>query len=136
MNTATQTERLSKLARKVSCSAKYGDISTPWDKLDDWQRQAHPYRVRLRYQGRQMSLDFFMGQAHTDEPDAAEVLSCLLSDASACDQSFEEWASELGYETDSRKAERVYNMCVKQGEKLKLLLGDDFERFLYAENDV
>lgn len=44
-------------------------------------------------------------------PKAADVLYCLLSDATGADISFEEWAGDLGYDPDSRKAESVYNAC-------------------------
>lgn len=131
MNAAT----LKSLTSKVSISSEYGKArkANDWDSLDDWQKRAHNYRVTLKYKGRQMSLDFFMGELNTDEPDAEGVLDCLLSDASGIDQDFESWASDLGYDTDSRKAEAIYKECQKQTEKLKRLLGDDFETFLYAE---
>ena len=59
-------------------------------------------------------------------PSIADVLSCLLLDASAIDAgTFEEWASECGYDTDSRKAEVTYRECVDHGLKLRAMLGDD-----------
>lgn len=131
----TTAYRLKDLAAKVRIESTYGAIKKPWDELDEWQRNAHPYRVTLRYKGRQMSLDFFMGQAHTDEPDAEGVLDCLLSDCSALDQSFEDWCGDFGYDTDSRKAEATYKACADLGKKVKRLLGDDFETFLYADRN-
>lgn len=45
-------------------------------------------------------------------PDAADVLHSLLLDASVTYATcFEDWASEYGYDTDSRKAEDIYNAC-------------------------
>lgn len=126
---------LSKLANKVRCSSVYG-ARKPHDKQDEWQQNANGYTVTLRYKGRQMTTDFWMGSAITTEPDAASVLSCLLSDASAGSETFEDWCANLGYDTDSRKAERIYKQCLEQTAKLKKLLGEDFEGFLYAENDV
>lgn len=92
------------------------------------------YTVTLRYKGRQLTCPFYMGSALTGEPSAADVLSCLISDSSACDQSFEEWASDLGYDIDSRKAEATYNACVKSGEKVRRLLGSDFGLFASKEH--
>jgi hypothetical protein len=62
------------------------------------------------------------------------VLEALLSDASVAgyDQ-FEEWAADLGYDPDSRKAEKVYQACVEQTAQLRQLLGDDFETFVEAK---
>ena len=127
--------KLSQLAKRVRISCTFG-ASLPWEKQDEWQREANGYRVVIRYGRRQMTLDYWMGSAHTREPDAASVLSCLLSDADALQYSFEEWAANLGYDPDSRKAERIYQLCVRQGERLKRLLGDDFETFTQAENDI
>lgn len=45
-------------------------------------------------------------------PTATSALSCLLMDAEAFGFTFEEWASEFGYDTDSRKAEATYRECV------------------------
>lgn len=126
---------LKSLAAKVRIESRYGNISKRQDELDEWQKNAHQYRVTIRYQGRQMSLDYFMGQALTDEPDAETVLDSLLSDSQAGQQTFEEFCSEFGYDSDSRKAERIYRECAKQGAKVKKLLGDDYETFLYADRN-
>jgi len=48
-------------------------------------------------------------------PSAASVLYCLLSDAEAVNQSFYDWANDLGYDTDSRKALETYEACCKIG---------------------
>jgi len=55
-------------------------------------------------------------------PSMADVLYCLLSDAEACGLPFEEWAGNLGFDTDSRKAERIYHECVATGRALSRLL--------------
>lgn len=126
---------LSDLCRRIKISTSR-DIRKPWDQLDDWQRQAKQYRVTLEYKGRRMFLDFFMGQGNKKGPDAAGVMSCLLSDSTAIDQTFEDWCADMGYDEDSRKAEKIYQECRKSGAKLKNFLREDYETFLYAENDV
>lgn len=47
------------------------------------------------------------------KPELDDVLQCLLSDASMVrhGQTFEEWAGDFGYDTDSRKAEKCFNNC-------------------------
>ncbi len=58
-------------------------------------------------------------------PRLSDVLSCLLMDAEAINAgTFENWAADLGYDLDSRKAEAIYNECVAQGLKLRAMLGD------------
>lgn len=119
---------------RVSAIVKYG-VKTPYDQLDDWQRKAHPYTVTLRYQRRQLTVAFFMGPAHTREPTAQDVLYCLLTDSYASDETFESWASDYGYNPDSRKAERVYQACKRNTAGLRRLLGDDFEAFQQLDED-
>lgn len=59
-------------------------------------------------------------------PSMADVLHCLLMDAEVIDAgSFEEWAENFGYDTDSRKAEGIYRACLDTGLKLRSMLGDD-----------
>ena len=58
-------------------------------------------------------------------PDPCDVLYSLVSDASVLDSfAFEEWASEFGYDPDSRKAERVYHACLEIALKLRNGIGD------------
>lgn len=64
-------------------------------------------------------------------PDPVDVIASLLIDASAIDHaSFEDWASDLGMDTDSRKAEHSYRVCLEIALKLRAALGDDGLRAL------
>jgi len=57
-------------------------------------------------------------------PELIDVLYCLVLDASVLDFAcFEDWADEYGYDTDSRKAERIYKDCLETGLKLRQILG-------------
>ncbi len=59
-------------------------------------------------------------------PNMLDVLYCLVSDSSVLDcPSFEDWASELGYDTDSRKAENIYATCLGNSLKLRAAIGED-----------
>lgn len=58
-------------------------------------------------------------------PSITDVLHCLVSDAGALDHgSFEDWASNLGYDADSRKAEKIYRACLDTGLALRRMLSD------------
>lgn len=72
------------------------------------------------------------------EPTLDDVLRALLMDASAIDEgSFEDWASSLGYDPDSRKAEAIWKSCVETGLKLRSALGDEtFRRFRELANEM
>lgn len=89
--------------------------------------------VTLRLGDRSMIVPYSMGSAHSGEPEIADVLSCLTSDAGGIEgsYSFSDWCGNYGYDDDSRTAERVYNASRTQTEDLKLLVGDAYHALLY-----
>lgn len=57
--------------------------------------------------------------------DPVDFMYSIVSDADAIDAGgFEDWCSNLGYDTDSRKAEEIYKICVDYGLKLRSALGE------------
>lgn len=57
-------------------------------------------------------------------PRLGDVLQSLASDARVLDQgTFEDWASSLGYDTDSRSAEAIWQACVNIATALRAALG-------------
>jgi hypothetical protein len=59
-------------------------------------------------------------------PDICDVLHSLIMDSDAIEyRGFEDWASNFGYDVDSRKAEQAYRACVEVGLKLRNTLGAD-----------
>ena len=51
-------------------------------------------------------------------PDVAAVVKCLLDDAAAYGETFENWAADYGYDPDSRSAEKLYQECLEAARKL------------------
>lgn len=93
---------------------------------DNWGRDARHWVVRISSaSGGGMGVEFSQGSAWKTEPTLTDVLECLSLDfASIYNASdFEEWAGDLGYDTDSRKAEAIYNECTRQGETFKAAFG-------------
>lgn len=113
----------------IRCHATYGG-----ELPAGWPRDAHPYKVRLTFQGRQLTTRFYQGSAHTDEPSAADVLSCLASDARSGETSFDEFCSEFGYDSDSRKAEATWKACRAMAPRLARFLGEHREAIESAEH--
>jgi hypothetical protein len=116
----------------LKMTVKYGAKENPEFKNSDG------WTVTLRNGTKRMTFPFYVGSGHNGaEPKINDVMDCLLSDASGYENSrdFEEWCSEYGYDTDSRKAEKIYKACEKEFEKLKNFLGDDFETFMCAERE-
>ena len=57
------------------------------------------------------------------KPTAAGVLYCLLLDADSAGQSFANWCSDFGYDTDSRKALNTYLVCGDIARDLRKVFG-------------
>lgn len=110
-------------AHKITMTAERTDSNPHMDN----SREMDHWRVTLRRGSKRMSLVFSKGFGHNGaKPTAAEVLDCLASDASSVDgNNFEDWARELGYDEDSRKAQRTYNTIERQLRSLGRLLGPD-----------
>lgn len=123
---------LKQLASRVRIVCSFG----AWldrDKQDEWQQKATGWHCTLRYEGRQYSFDFWQGQGVAGEPTVEGVLECLLNDAQAGQENFEEFCRELGYDQDSRRAEQIWKACRATERSMRRLLGEDYEAFLYAE---
>lgn len=72
------------------------------------------------------------------EPTVPDVMASLLLDGSAHfdSQDFEDWAIDNGYDTDSRKAERTYQECLKTGRALsRAFTPAELEALREAAND-
>lgn len=74
-----------------------------------------------------LAVPFSQGSGHTEEPTAADVLDCLASDGASVEnaRSFDDWAVEYGYDTDSRRAFATYETCQRQARELREWLGDE-----------
>ena len=61
----------------------------------------------------------------TLQPDTEGVIWSLVMDSDVIDAGgFESWASDLGYDPDSRKAEATYRACLEIALKLRAAIGD------------
>jgi len=108
------------------------------------------YKGAVHPNSSSFGLYFSQGSAHTVDPTLADVLDCLASDASGYENAkdaaqynreknqgslrteFDEWADEYGYDTDSRKAEKIYKTVKRQAEQLKRTLGAEaYEQLLW-----
>lgn len=59
-------------------------------------------------------------------PDAANVVCCLVTDARYVLDAggFEQWAVELGFDPDSRKAEAIWKTCIEHALAIRSHLGE------------
>lgn len=96
--------------------------STSWTVTLSWGGPEG--RFTKRPDVRTITTGFHMGPAFEREPKAADVLHSLMLDADTgryC-ETFEDFCAEFGYDTDSRRAEQVYNACVASVEKVDAFL--------------
>lgn len=117
---------------KLTGEISYGDQFAPSDWTECFPCM-DPWDVTLRFQGETMHVPYFTGYGCRDgggEPKLSGVLECLILDASTGDQSFEDFCSDFGYDTDSRRAERTWEACVDVRDRLMILLGDEYESAL------
>lgn len=86
--------------------------------------------------GRKVTISDTEGYLLPNVPTLADVLPSLQSDARSGEHLlFEDFASEYGYDTDSRKAEKLWRMCQEIRGQLQKLLGADFEAFMQQEEE-
>lgn len=85
-----------------------------------------------------LTTEYHMGSLLTGEPDAADVLDALTSDAAGWEQAdgFEDWAREYGHDTDSRAAEADYRATGERAGILWTFLGEDYTAFLFETERV
>lgn len=105
---------------------------------DRWQHHLWSIRLRNDANGREMRTKFRQGMAHKQAPTLDEVMEALVTDARTVQDAstFEEWANDLGYDEDSRKAERIFKACRKVERDLRAFLGDEeFERVMDLDLD-
>jgi hypothetical protein len=117
-------------------------------KSDDWQETAHHWLITIGGQKFDYHTGIGhrrMGTSHFDDyrilksraivsdtdlqrwlsctiaekPALDDVLHALVMDASACEESFDEWCQNFGYDTDSRKALDTYLQCQSNATKLR-----------------
>lgn len=102
---------------------------TPYD-VDGHSWPHYSHRVTIKGPGGVMHFIYRAGTGFLGEPPRPEgVLENLAADAAHTMPGnvlpFEEWANELGYDPDSRQAERTYRDVVRQTRRLARVVGDD-----------
>ena len=78
---------------------------------------------------------FSMGTGHNGrEPKLTEIFDCMALNSAGITNArdFADWCSEYGYNTNSRKAERMFRACERQASKLRAFMGEtDYETLLW-----
>lgn len=101
--------------------------ATVWDR--NRKRAALAHEIETGRQAKFMwseSLAVADGGKPIAPPPVGDVLHSLAREAEVLDAGgFENWASEYGLDTDSRKAEAVYRTCLEQVLAFRRMVGDN-----------
>lgn len=117
----------------IEMTATYGKAKLPYAQRDEWRRKAHNYRCVLRYDGRQMSTDFWSGPANEYEPETADVIGSLLIDSRIGEMSYRDYLSDFGLDDsdfgleDDKDHRATWRTCKSTAERLRKFLGDKFD---------
>lgn len=108
-------------AKKVGLKMKV--LGFEWENPEWDQKYKHAkFKIRFSRNGKQWTLDFYQSRSEGEnEPSIYDVLACVQK----CDPgNFEQFCWEYGYNSDSRKAERIYEAVVDEYENVVRLFGD------------
>ena len=98
-----------------------GTLGVP---AENWGDMNHlRYIATLRYQDRVMVTDYMTGSGIPiyDKKIHRSVVESLTLDGTV--ETFEEWCSDFGYDTDSREHHRTWLACAEVDRNLRTLLG-------------
>lgn len=126
---------------KITADVTYGappDAELVCDERQrEWRRTANGWTVTLKRGRRRLTTPYWTGAAIRGEPEASDVLGCLLLDASGVEAAggiFRQWCSELGYSDDSRSAHAAWLACCRLLPRLRAFLGDLYDSAQSAEH--
>ena len=129
----------------ITITTKYAPL--PKHLADNLSRGGSAWSVTLRHGRKTLTTPFFQGSAHHAAPTAADVMYCLLSDASSAGMSFSEFCNEFGYSHDdcvdedtgrplrTCKCKSTWNQIEKMAPKVRAFLGSDLEKVEEAAQD-
>lgn len=90
--------------------------------FDDDKDERNIYEVKLSRPNKNF-VKFTFGDSINntqkgEKPDVYDILASVSSDYN-CPDNFDDFCSEFGYDTDSRKAEQTFKRCLEQSKKLR-----------------
>jgi hypothetical protein len=94
-------------------------LGFPFDNKD--KNYHDQYRIMVSKDKKRASFDYYMSASDTQKGNKFEdyklALYCLFQDGYDGSFSFEDFCSNMGYDQDSRNAEKIYKACQKMLEK-------------------
>ena len=132
-------------AIKTQFDTPFGTVKVSYKLVDQVESESiassyvYKYRFTVTTEAGRAGFDFFGSvadwRANKQTTDAKFAVYCFLSDALAAENSFEDFCSEFGYDTDSRKAEKSYKACEKSAEKALRIFSDLYQAANFFQED-
>lgn len=95
------------------------------------QTRHNQFKITIKGDAGRVSFDYYgsdfdrqAGKVSMDEADLKGAVECFLRDAMSGGDSFEYFCDDMGYDSDSRKAEKIYKACVRDYKKAIKLFDD------------
>ena len=112
--------------KEFTISAEFdGKKVSPWDKNNF---NHYVVKVKNNDNGKKTSFDFWTGDRFgknyfNSDYELLDAFYLFCSDGLAAVDGFENFCSEFGYDTDSRRAEKIFKACKRSKEKLFRVTG-------------
>ena len=123
MKTSIET----KTAGTIVINSEYlGNKAATWG--DKKSPSYHNNSVKVTHNKKSFSFEFWGSMMNPEISNGQEnvfAFYCALSDGLGVKNSFEDFCSEFGYDSDSRNAERIYKVCEKTLKKLERVFDCD-----------
>lgn len=118
---------------RVNCSVQWGVIyagSYKEHNGQEWEHDKWSFTFTRTGVKKSINFEYHTGTGHriksglskeysAVKPGPAGLIYSVLMNESACNQSFADWCSDFGYDTDSRKALAMYEACQQEYNKLQ-----------------
>lgn len=125
--------------REFTISADFkGEKASPWDKNNF---NHYVVKVKNNDNNKRTSFDFWVGSAlgknyFNSDYELLNAFYAFCSDGLSSLDGFENFCSEFGYDTDSRRAERTFKACKRLANKFFNLTGYSADMFCDLVNDL
>jgi hypothetical protein len=131
---ATDTKPLKELCAELGITASVKELDGDLNNFPDWAKQG--WIITLRYKGKRAQFRFY-GGGKSSTPTASDLVWAVAVDSTALKESFNDWAYEYGYDTDSIKALSTYKACQRNGLRLINLIGNEeiFSQLVESRRD-
>ena len=125
-----------KLINNIKLSLARADY-TEDDYKDEWKKTANKYKARITYNKKSMTIIYYTGSGWKKDPVLEDILGSILQDTTYLDYGFEDFANAMGYDPDSRKAEKIYKEVQKQAKKINRIFSKEEQEELltYLEKE-